>query len=61
MNRLAVWLVTPLLLACVHLAEAQQPIRVYRIGVLRPDTPAGFAPRKELFRQTLRTRGDRTS
>ena len=34
MNRKSVWLVTPLLLACVHLAQAQPSRKVVRIGYL---------------------------
>ena len=30
-----VWLATPLLLACLHLAQAQQPKKIPRIGYLR--------------------------
>ena len=39
------------------IASAQQSTGVYRIGILRPDTPAAFSPRKEVFRQTLRALG----
>jgi putative ABC transport system substrate-binding protein len=45
------WLGTPLLLVCVHLAEAQQPKKVPRIGVLS----IGVFP--DVFRQALRDLG----
>jgi putative ABC transport system substrate-binding protein len=56
MNRKTAWLVTPLLLACVHLAQAQQPKKVYRIGFLSAGS-ASKAPRMEAFRQGLRELG----
>jgi hypothetical protein len=39
MNRKFAWLVTPLLLASVHLVEAQQTDRIYRIGFLSGSFP----------------------
>ena len=46
MNRKLAWLVTPLLLACIHLAEAQQPSKIPRLGALlssNPETDPNFA------------------
>jgi hypothetical protein len=40
MNRKSAWLITPLLLACIHLAEAQQPRNMPRIGWLSPSSPS---------------------
>lgn len=61
MNRKFAWLVTLLLLACVHLAEAQQPKKVHRIGVLspalRPSEPTRFPINVEAFLEGLRELG----
>jgi putative ABC transport system substrate-binding protein len=56
MNRNLAWLVTPLLLACVHLAEAQ-PTKVLRIGFFSSISPSIFSDRVEAFRQGLRELG----
>ena len=54
MNRRLAWLVMPLLLACVHLAEGQQPKKVPRIGYLRfVEVPV----LDEAFRKGLRELG----
>src|SRR6266540_4419031 len=53
MNRKFRWILTVLLVACMHLAEAQQPKKVPRIGVLN----AGSAPRIGAFQQGLRELG----
>ena len=53
MNRKFLWLVTAFLFACLHLAEAQQPKKVYRIGFL---VNTG-TPYQEAFRQRLRELG----
>jgi putative ABC transport system substrate-binding protein len=57
MNRTLAWLVTPLLLVCVHLAEAQQPVKVPRIGYLSGVDSATDFPRSEPFRVALRELG----
>ena len=49
--------VAVVLLAVAVIAEAQQPKKMPRIGVLRSDTPATFASRNEAFRQGLRELG----
>jgi putative ABC transport system substrate-binding protein len=57
MNRRFAWLVTPLLLACVHLAQAQQPKKVQKIGLL---LAGGLLPSSsdiEAFRKGLREFG----
>lgn len=46
------WLATPILLVCVHLAEAQQPT-IVRIGELLFRDPAGLGPGRRAFRQQL--------
>src|SRR5262249_14818508 len=46
------WIVTFLLLAAGTFAEAQQPGKVYRIGVLSGGVP-GYSPDIETFRQAL--------
>jgi putative tryptophan/tyrosine transport system substrate-binding protein len=61
MNRKIAWLVTPLLLACVHLAQAQQPKKVARIGYLslrfpRPSSEP-LHPHDAAFYQGLREAG----
>lgn len=50
-------LIMPLLLACVHLAEAQQPKKIPRIGFLIASYPSSASPRVEAFRQGLRELG----
>jgi putative ABC transport system substrate-binding protein len=60
MNRKLVWLLTVLLLACVHLAEAQQPKKVHQIGYLsgrgKPG-PSNPDSRVGALRQGLRDLG----
>ena len=56
MSRKFTWLVTPLLLACLHLAEAQQPKKVSRIGYLS-NTDAATDSRAEAIRLALRELG----
>ena len=51
------WLATPLLLAFVHLAEAQQPRKVPTIGVLFASSPSPRSSRIEAFRNGLRELG----
>ena len=55
MNR-KLWLLSVLLLTSFNLAEAQQPKKVPRIGVLSPGSP-GPAPLLDAFRQGLRELG----
>jgi putative tryptophan/tyrosine transport system substrate-binding protein len=55
MKRRFAWLVTPLLLACVHLTEAQQPAKIPKIGWLSARTPS--VPGLERFRRELRELG----
>ena len=57
MKRKIAWLITPLLLACIHLAEAQQPTKVPRIGLLVPGSQPAFSVRIDAFRQGLRELG----
>jgi putative ABC transport system substrate-binding protein len=58
MNRTLAWLITPLLLACIHLAEAQQQQKkVYRIGYLSALDPARESNRAEAIRLALRELG----
>jgi ABC-type uncharacterized transport system substrate-binding protein len=56
---IVVWLGTLLMfsLASVHLAEAQQPKKVPRIGYLSPRDPATESARSEGIRQALRELG----
>ena len=53
MNRKFTWLVTPLLLGCLHLAEAQHPAKIFRIGYLDPSSEATTARLLEVFRQEM--------
>jgi putative ABC transport system substrate-binding protein len=46
-----------LILATIHLAEAQQPKKIAKIGVLAPSTPAAAAHLVEAFRQGLQELG----
>jgi putative ABC transport system substrate-binding protein len=57
MKRQTAWLVTPLLLACIHLAQAQQPTKVPRIGYLVSGSRTDFSPNPDAFRQGLRDLG----
>jgi putative ABC transport system substrate-binding protein len=58
MKRRIAWLITPLLLGCIHLAEAQQPTKkVPRIGFLASRSPTSSSSVTEAFRQGLRELG----
>ena len=52
-KRITLWLLAPLFLANVSLAEAQQPGKVPRIGFLESSTASGIAVLLEAFRQEL--------
>ena len=51
------WLATPLLLGCVHLAEAQQPKKIPRIGYLSSSDQATESTRAQGIRLALRELG----
>ena len=53
-RKISIFLLTILALASVHLAEAQQPKKVPRIGYLTAATLSSAAARVEAFRQGLR-------
>src|SRR5512133_3922083 len=55
--KLFVWLITAILLALTHRAEAQQPKKVPRIGYMSLQSGASEAARVEGFRQGLRELG----
>src|SRR6266576_429238 len=55
MNRKLLWLLTVLLLVSIHLAEAQQPKKFFKIGVLF--IGGRDQPHLEAFKQGLRERG----
>jgi len=57
MNRKLSWLLTVLVLASGHLAEAQQPKKIPRVGYLAAVSASADAPRLEAFRQGLRDHG----
>jgi putative ABC transport system substrate-binding protein len=57
MNPAFLWLLTAIALACFHLAEAQQPTKVPRIGYLTQASASALAARTESFRQGLRELG----
>ena len=57
MNRKVLCLITVLVLAFVHLAEAQQPKKVFRIGYLSLTDAAGEFDRSEAIRVALRDLG----
>ena len=57
MNRKLLWLLTVIFLASIHLAEAQQPAKVPRIGFLVPDSQSAASIRTEAFRQGLHELG----
>jgi putative tryptophan/tyrosine transport system substrate-binding protein len=55
MNRKLLWLLTVLFIASSHLAEAQQPAKIPRIGyVSGAGNPTNPGPQTEAFRQGLR-------
>src|SRR5262249_37561252 len=51
------WLLVLPLVAFGHVAEAQQPAKVYRIGYLQAPPPAAVTSRTAAFRQGLRDLG----
>src|SRR4030095_7081123 len=57
MNKKLRWLLTVLILASVHLAEAQQASKVPKIGFLVVPSRAFFANRIESFQQGLQSLG----
>jgi putative tryptophan/tyrosine transport system substrate-binding protein len=56
-TRTIVVLLVGLALASVHLAYAQEPAKISRIGYLAGTSAAGDVPRFEAFRQGLRALG----
>jgi putative ABC transport system substrate-binding protein len=54
---LVLLLIIAMLVSCGAMADAQQPGKVPRIGVLAPPTPSFFSIRFEAFRQGLRELG----
>jgi len=54
-KKILVLLAAFLSLGCASLVDAQQPGKVFRIGILSPR--AGMEPRDEVFRQRLRELG----
>jgi putative tryptophan/tyrosine transport system substrate-binding protein len=57
MNKKSLWILTVLVLASMHLAEAQQPKKVPRIGYLSNVDPATESNRSEALRLALRELG----
>src|SRR5215467_13466780 len=55
--KILVYALPALVLATIHLAEAQQPTKVPRIGFLSAASLSSYANRTEAFRQGLRERG----
>src|SRR5262245_31662111 len=55
--RIFVYVLSPLILASIHLAEAQQTKKVFRIGYLAGISPEAQSARIEAFRQGLRELG----
>jgi len=56
-RKIVIWLLAPVLLATVHLADAQQAAKVARIGLLVAGSPSSFSNNIEAFRQGLRELG----
>jgi putative tryptophan/tyrosine transport system substrate-binding protein len=52
-HRAVLFLLAASILICVHLAEAQQPAKIPRIGFLDGSTASGIAVLSEAFRQEL--------
>ena len=57
MNPRSFWLITAILLALTHRAEAQPPKRIFRIGYLSAFDPPRESPRAEAIRLGLRELG----
>jgi ABC-type uncharacterized transport system substrate-binding protein len=57
MNSKLAWLATPLLLVCLHIAEAQQPNRIPRIGFVAMSSSATGGQNLQAFRLGLREFG----
>jgi len=57
MIRKILWLVAALLILHAHLAEAQQPKKVPRIGYISGSPPFSIEEQNEAFRQGLRELG----
>ena len=57
MRKLTHWVMTTVLMASFHIAEAQQPVKVPRIGWLTGSPLSGNPERREPFRQGLRELG----
>jgi putative ABC transport system substrate-binding protein len=55
--KILVYALLALILTTIHLADAQQPKKVARIGYLSPLTPSSDSNRVEVFRQGLRELG----
>jgi len=55
--KILVYALPALILTTIHLAEAQQPGKVYRIGFLSAGSRPSNVPRMEAFRQGLRDLG----
>src|SRR4029434_2427773 len=56
-KRITLWLLATLFLANVSLADAQQPEKIPRIGILEYRRPSDRAPAWEACRQRLRDLG----
>ena len=56
-KRISVSMLAVVILAFVHLADAQQPKKVHRIGYLSSSDPASDSPRFEAIRLALRELG----
>ena len=55
--KLFLWLLTAILLVLIHRADAQQPAKIPRIGLLNAASLSAIATRLETFRQGLRELG----
>src|SRR5262245_60869030 len=56
-NSLRIVLITVMLLTGVVVAEAQQPARIFRVGILATSSASFYSARVEAFRQRLRELG----
>jgi putative ABC transport system substrate-binding protein len=56
-KKILVWLLVIFFVANVSVAEAQQPARIPRIGILFTSSASAMSARLELFRQRLREHG----
>lgn len=56
-KKISIWLLVTFILAITHLAEAQQPKRIPRIGILNSGSRSSDATNRDAFREGMRELG----